>query len=140
MTLIVENVGSLYKLSPICFGRDLLKCIYQHFKRKKCNKITRNVLINDIKLFKKENMPRSFWPLARIIHVHVGNYRIVRSCKIKLGNNYYYSHVKNCAYLRRLIKQTYHSDIESSLAREDVALDERNYKRMFLVHMNKTVF
>ena len=88
MTLIVENVGSLYKLSPICFGRDLLKCIYQHFKRKKCNKITRNVLINDIILVKKENIPRFFWPLARIIHVNVGNYGIVRSSKIKLGNNY----------------------------------------------------
>ena len=87
MTLIVENVGNQCKLSPICFGRDLLKSIYQHFKReKKWNKIIRNFVINDIVLVKNENIPRSFWPLARIIDVHVGNDGIVRSCRIKLCN------------------------------------------------------
>ena len=87
MTLIVENVGSQCKLQPICFERDLLKSIYQHFKRKKWNKVTRNFVISDIVLVKNENIPRSFWPLARIINVHVGNDGILRSCKIKLGNN-----------------------------------------------------
>ena len=41
-------------------------------ERKKWNKITRNFVINDIVLVKNENIPRSFWPLARIIDVHVG--------------------------------------------------------------------
>ena len=73
MTLIVENVGNQCKLSPICFGRDLLNSIYQHFKtEKKWNKIIINFVINDIVLVKNENIPRSFWPLARIIDVHVG--------------------------------------------------------------------
>ena len=36
----------------------------------KWNKVTRNFVINDIVLVKNENIPRSFWPLTRIINVH----------------------------------------------------------------------
>ena len=56
-------------------------------REKKLNKITRNFVINEIVLVKNENIPRSIQLLAHIIDVHVGNHGIVRSCKIKLGNN-----------------------------------------------------
>ena len=56
-------------------------------ERKKWNKVTRNFVINDIVLIKNKNVPRSSFPLAHIIDVHVGSDGIVRSCKIKLGNN-----------------------------------------------------
>lgn len=66
------------------FIKEYLPTLQQ---RKKWNKINRNFIVNDIVLVKDENVSRSFWPLARIIDVHKGNDEIVRSCKLKLGNN-----------------------------------------------------
>ena len=57
--------------------------------------------------------------------------------KLNLVITYQYGHVTSCAYSKRLIKWTCRSDIKSSLAREDVALYARKYKRTFLVSMNK---
>ena len=52
---------------------------------KKWSRITGNLVVNDTVLVQNENVPRSFWSLARIIDVHVGNDRIVKWCKTKLG-------------------------------------------------------
>ena len=49
--------------------------------------IHRNSVIKKIVLIKNENIPRSFPPLTRIIDVQLGKDGLVRSCKIKLGNN-----------------------------------------------------
>ena len=58
---------------------SLATVIYFMFHR---NSVTKNIV-----LIKNENIPRSFPPLARIIDVQLGNDGLVRSCKIKLGNN-----------------------------------------------------
>ena len=79
-----KSVQALANMFWTRFIKEYLPTLQE---RKKWNKITRNFVINDIALVKNENIPRSFWPLARIIDVHVGNDGIVRSCKIKLCNN-----------------------------------------------------
>ena len=79
-----KSVQALTNMFWTRFIKEYLPTLQE---RKKWNKITRNFVINDIVLVKNENIPRSFWPVARIIDVHVGNDGIVRSCKIKLGNN-----------------------------------------------------
>ena len=53
--------------------------------RKKWSRVTGNLGVNDTVLVKNENKSRSIWSLARIIDVYVGNDRIVKSCKTKLG-------------------------------------------------------
>ena len=79
-----KSVQALANMFWTRFIKEYLPTLQE---RKKWNKITRNFVINDIVLVKNENIPRPFWPLARIINVHVGNDGIFRSCKIKLGNN-----------------------------------------------------
>ena len=78
---------SVQALANMFWTRFIKACFPTLQEREKWNKITRNFVISDIILVKNENIPRSFWPLARIINVHVGNDGIVRSCKIKLDNN-----------------------------------------------------
>ena len=79
-----RSVQALANMFWARFIKEYLPTLQQ---RKKWNKIIRNFMVNDIVLVKDENVPRSYLPLARIIDVHKGNDGIVRSCKLKLGNN-----------------------------------------------------
>ena len=79
-----KSVQALANMFWTRFIKEYLPTLQE---RKKWNKITRNFVINDIVLVETETIPRSFWPLARIIDVHVGNDGIVGSSKIKLGNS-----------------------------------------------------
>ena len=79
-----KSVPALTNMFWTRFIKEYLPILQE---RKNWNKITRNFVISDIVLVKNENIPRCFWPLARVIDVHVGNDGIVRSCKIKLGNS-----------------------------------------------------
>ena len=79
-----RSVQALANMFWVRFIKEYLPTLQE---RKKWNKVNRNFIVNDIVLVKNENVPRSFWPLARIIDVHEGNDEIVRSCKLKLGNN-----------------------------------------------------
>ena len=55
--------------------------------RKKYNKAQRNLKQNDLVLVRDDNIPRSHWPLARVIEVYPGKDDIVRSAKIELPNS-----------------------------------------------------
>ena len=79
-----KSVQALANMFWTRFIKEYLPTLQE---RKKWNKVTRNFVINDIVLIKNENVPRSSFPLAHIIDVHAGSDGIVRSCKIKLGNN-----------------------------------------------------
>ena len=63
-----KSVKSLANMFWTRFIKEYLPTLQE---RKKRNKITRNFVLNDIVLVKNKNIPRSFWPLARIINVHV---------------------------------------------------------------------
>ena len=89
-----------YVFQPICFGRDLLKSIYQHFKREKNG--------------------------TRLLETSL----LMTSCQLRT-KTYQGLFSLQLALSMQLIEWTCHSDIESSLGREDVTLDERNYKRHF---------
>ena len=55
--------------------------------RKKYNKAQRNLKQNDLVLVRDDNIPRSHWPLARVIEMYPGKDDIVRSAKIELPNS-----------------------------------------------------
>ena len=66
----------------------------------------RNFVITDIVLIKNERIPKSFLPLARIIYTHVGNDGLVRSFKIKLGDNKSVRSCNKLCMMESLIKRT----------------------------------
>ena len=55
--------------------------------RKKWNKVQRNLKQNDFVLVREDSIPRSHWPLGRVIETYPGEGGIVRSTKIKLPNS-----------------------------------------------------
>ena len=61
----------------------------------------RNFVITDIALIKNENIP-----LARITDIHVGNDGLVRSFKIKLGDNKSVRSCNKLCMMESLIKRT----------------------------------
>ena len=65
----------------------------------------RNFAITDIVLIKNERIPKSFPPLAHIIDIHVGNDRLVRSFKIKLGDNKSVRSCNKLCMMESLIKK-----------------------------------
>ena len=54
--------------------------------RKKWNKVQQIVKVNSIVLLYNNNMPRSFWPLARVNKINLSQEELVRSVTLKLLN------------------------------------------------------
>ena len=54
--------------------------------RKKWYQQTRNFEPGDLVIVKTDNVPRSHWPLARIVTVYPGTDGVVRIVKLKFGN------------------------------------------------------
>ena len=88
----------------------------------KCFIFHRNLVIKDTVLVQDENIPRSSYPLARIIDVHVENDGIIRSSKMKLGDDISIRSCNKLSLMERLTKWSCRSDIESSLAKDDVCV------------------
>ena len=55
--------------------------------RKKWNYHYRNIETNDLVLLKEDNVPRSHYPLARVINTYPGKDRVVRTVKVKTPSN-----------------------------------------------------
>ena len=45
-----------------------------------------NLSKNDLVIFKSKDVPRSHWPLGRILDIYPGSDEVVRSVKIKTPN------------------------------------------------------
>ena len=71
-------------LSNIFWSRWIKEYLPSLQQRQTWNKPQRNLAENDIVLLLDENMPRSSWPLGRVLEVHL-NQRdgLVRSAKVK---------------------------------------------------------
>ena len=79
-----KAVQALTKMFWRCFTREYLAMLQI---RKKWNKDQRNLKQNDLVLVQKDNIPRSHWPLVRVIETYHGKDGIVRFVKIKLPNS-----------------------------------------------------
>jgi len=55
--------------------------------RRKWNRIQRNFKVNDLVLLQTDNTPRAFWPLGRVVEVHISKDGLVRSVKLQLPNS-----------------------------------------------------
>ena len=55
--------------------------------RKKWNYHYRNIETNDLVLLKEDNVPRSHYPLARVIKTYPGKDGVVRTVKVKTPSN-----------------------------------------------------
>ena len=56
-------------------------------QRKKGLVRNRNFIIGDLVIINESNVPRSYWPLGRIIDVFPGRDGVVRTVKVKTPNN-----------------------------------------------------
>ena len=54
--------------------------------RQKCIHPKRNLKVNDMVLLAGENLPRSQWPLARVVKVFPGDDGLVRSVEVRHKN------------------------------------------------------
>ena len=75
-------------LADIFWKRWLREYLPSLQERQKWNKICRNVAVNDIVLLIDENLPRSSWPLARVLEVFRNNKDdLVRSVRLRTSTS-----------------------------------------------------
>lgn len=76
----VEAITNMY------WKRFVKEYLTELNNRSKWNKKQRNFVKGDIVLIKSDNIPRSFWPLARVVETYASKDDVIRSAKLKLSN------------------------------------------------------